>query len=556
MARRRNEVLGRLVRGLGPGPQDRLGRAAVTSARFWLLAGASGVVGVALVTVIIGVVEQRTHLANGSLLYLVVVLAVAAAFGRWPAVLTALAAFLAFNWFFVEPAHTLSVADSGDWITLLTFLSAAIVTGQLAGGQRRRAEDASRREREALVLYEAARAFGDNPLESALRIIAERLRLELLLESLVIDVADGPGGSPIRINAGASDIDTILGRSQVAPFWILGRDPAQQDMKARSPIRWIRAIPPSAPHSGRLADSRAHVVPITSRGRRLGSIVLLLGGRAHFSESENRLLAGVAEQLAQNIDRARLRDQATATEVLRRTDAVKTALLSAVSHDLRTPLASIIASAGSLRQRDVEWTEADVLEFADTIEQEARRLDRIVGNLLDLSRIQGGSMHAQKEWHDLGALVDDVLGRLRAITAGHRLVVDVPDDLSPIPLDYVQIDQVVSNLVENAVKYTPDGTAITVRASSTASEVRVEVLDRGPGFPAAALPHVFEPFYRADARSSAQGTGLGLAVARGLIEAHGGRIWAENLRDGGARVVFTLPLGTEPSKPEFVARAG
>lgn len=542
--------------GLTPGPPHRPGRYTIASARFPLLASASGLAGVGLVTAFIGFVERRSHLANASLLYLIVVLAIAATFGRWPAILTAVAAFLTFNWFFVEPAHTLSVADPGDWITLLTFLFAAIVTGQLAGEQRRRAEEAGRREREALVLYEAARTFGDNPLENALRAVAERLRLELHLDSVVIDLVDEGDTRATRIRAGNGDGDTILHGSQVAPFWILGRDAAPQEQKTRSPIRWIRAIPPSAPDAVRPADSRVHVVPIINRGRRMGSLLLVRGRSPGFSESENRLLAGVAEQLAQNIDRARLHDQATATEVLRRTDEVKTALLNAVSHDLRTPLASIIASAGSIRQRDVAWTETEVREFADTIEHEARRLDRIVGNLLDLSRIQGGSMRSQKEWHDLSALVDDVLGRLRAVTAGHRVAVDVPDDLPPVPLDYVQIDQVISNLVENAVKYTPDGTEITVRASSSAGEVRVEVIDRGPGFAVAALPHVFEPFYRAEGRGSPQGTGLGLAVARGLIEAHGGRIWAENPRGGGACVVFTLPLRTEPSEPEFVARAG
>jgi two-component system sensor histidine kinase KdpD len=406
------------------------------------------------------------------------------------------------------------------------------------------------------VLYEAARTFGDNPLESALRTVAERLRLELHLDSVVIDVVDEGGAGATQVSAGDSEVDTILHATHLAPFRILGRDPARLEQKTRSPIRWIRAIPPSAPAAERPSDSRVHVVPIIGRGRRLGSLLLLLGRRTGFSESENRLLAGVAEQLAQNIDRSRLHDQATATEVLRRTDEVKTALLNAVSHHLRTPLASIIASAGSIRQRDVAWTETEVGEFAETIEQEARRLDRIVGNLLDLSRIQGGSIRAQKEWHDLGALLDDVLSRLRATTANHRVVVDVPDDLPPVPLDYVQIDQVVSNLIENAVKHTPYGTEVTVRASSTGSEVRVEVLDRGPGFAVAALPHVFEPFYRADGRSSAQGTGLGLAVARGLIEAHEGRIWAENPRGAGACVAFTLPLGTDPRDRGFVARAG
>lgn len=228
-------------------------------------------------------------------------------------------------------------------------------------------------------------------------------------------------------------------------------------------------------------------------------------------------------------------------EILRRTDELKTALLNAVSHDLRTPLASIIASAGSLRQTDVQWTEPERQEFAQAIEEEAHRLNQIVGNLLDVSRIEAGNLRPSKDWYDVGALVDDVLGRLRPLTAEHQLVVDVPEDLPPVRLDYVEIDQVLS--IENAAKYTAPGTDIHVSAGVEDGMMRVEVADRGPGIPAATLARLFEPFYRVDTGGpQPRGTGLGLAVARGLVEAHGGRIWAENQGVGGARFVFTLPL--------------
>jgi len=274
-------------------------------------------------------------------------------------------------------------------------------------------------------------------------------------------------------------------------------------------------------------------------------------GRAPFSEVENRLLTTVAVQLGQGVERARLHEEATDAEVVRRADELKTALLNAVSHDLRTPLASIIASAGSLRQQDVDWTGEQVRELAEAIEQEARRLNRIVGNLLDLSRIEAGSLRCDKEWHDLGALVGDVLGRLRPVTSGRTVVVDVPDDLPFVPLDYVQIDQVLSNLVENACRYTPPGAEIAVRARQKGETIQVEVADHGPGFPAAALPRLFEPFYRGEEQSIRMSTGLGLAVARGLVEAHGGRIRAENRATGGS-VIFTLPLAgpSTPPAPE------
>jgi len=244
------------------------------------------------------------------------------------------------------------------------------------------------------------------------------------------------------------------------------------------------------------------------------------------------------------VERERLRREATDAEVLRRTDQLRTAMLNAVSHDLRTPLASIIASAGSLLQGDVVWAEAERADFAQAIEDEAQRLNRIVGNLLDLSRIEGGALRPEKAWYDLGALIDDVVGRLRPITDSHRVTVDVEEDLPPVPLDYVEIDQVLWNLVENAAKYAPAGTEIQVRARRKDHEVRVEIADEGPGIPVSSLPHLFEPFFRADfGRPRSEGLGLGLAVARGLVEAHGGRIWAENRTECGAAFGLSLPLG-------------
>jgi two-component system sensor histidine kinase KdpD len=188
------------------------------------------------------------------------------------------------------------------------------------------------------------------------------------------------------------------------------------------------------------------------------------------------------------------------------------------------------------------WSEAERTGFAQGIEDEALRLNRIVGNLLDLSRIEGGTLRPEKSWYDLGALIDDVVGRLRPISARHSLVVDVEDDLPPIPLDYVEIDQVLSNLIENAAKYSPPGTQIVVRARRAGREVRVEIADEGPGIPPSSVPHLFDPFYRVDeATPRAKGLGLGLAVAKGLVEAHAGRIWVENRPGGGSLFQITLP---------------
>ena len=249
----------------------------------------------------------------------------------------------------------------------------------------------------------------------------------------------------------------------------------------------------------------------------------------------------MAAQLGNAMERDRLRNEATEAEILRRTDQLRSALLSAVSHDLRTPLASIMASAGSLRQPDIEWTTEERLGFAQDIEAESERLNRIVGNLLDLSRIEAGSLRPEKGWYDVGALVDDVMVRLRGVTAQHRVDVRVPDDLPPLLLDYVEIDEVLYNLVENAAKYAPADTPIDVDVRRDDGFVQVTVADRGPGVPSSALAHLFEPFYRVGSRPRPQGLGLGLAVVKGLVEAHGGRVWAENRAGRGLFFLFVLP---------------
>jgi len=242
-------------------------------------------------------------------------------------------------------------------------------------------------------------------------------------------------------------------------------------------------------------------------------------------------------------EQERRQREAAEAEILRRTDELRTALLHAVSHDLRTPLSTIIAGAESLLEEDVKWTEDDRREFAQSIYTEARRLNRIVGNILDLSRIEAGSLCPQKEWHDLAALVDDAVGRLRLLLAAHPVAVDVPENLPPVELDYVQIDQVLSNLLENAARHTPEGTPITVSARLEKEEVRVEVRDEGPGIPPEVLPRLFRPFSRVEMPGARPASvGLGLAIARGLVEAHGGRIWVQSRPGRGACFTFTLPL--------------
>jgi two-component system sensor histidine kinase KdpD len=253
------------------------------------------------------------------------------------------------------------------------------------------------------------------------------------------------------------------------------------------------------------------------------------------------LLLFTALVTAQLADGAR-RGAETAREaaVARRSDELKTALLRAVTHNLRTPLAAIKASVSGLRQPGTSYSEEDRGELLAEIEEEADRLDRLVTNLLDASRLEAGGLRISAHPQDLRELVTTVVDRLQPRLADRAVSLSIPDDLPPVACDYTQIDQVVANLLENACLHTPPGTAIALRAAVDAGSVRVEVVDHGPGVPVAERERLFRPFERGHTR--APGTGLGLTIARGFVEAHGGHLWLEDGPEAGARFVFTLPV--------------
>ena len=491
------------------------------------------------------------HVANASMLYLIVVLAAAIWLGRGPAILASVAAFLTFNWFFTNPRQTFIVADPAEWVALILFLLTAVAAGQLAADQRRQSIEARQREHEAVVLSDVVRLVSDPDLDRALSAVAEKLRRELRSSIVAIEIADGDfarvfahGGDPVDLAA--------FGEPRPDGPRLPSAGPLPSVDRTSVPDRGIGAALTNRDGRRRTESTSRellHAVPIRTQDRQVGSLIMLREvGAPSLTRAEDRLLSAVASQLGQTVERARLRHEATEAEILRRTDELRKVLLNAVSHDLRTPLSSIVAGSESLLQldgpSDSGWSEDDRREFAQSIRTEALRLNRIVENLLDLSRIEAGSIRPRKDWHDLRILVADVLGRLRPLTEPRVLTLDAPDDLPPVALDHAEIDQVLSNLVENAVKHTPDGTPIEISLRLQEDEAVVEVADHGPGVPLADLQHLFESFYRGDsARSGSRGSGLGLAVVRGLIEAHGGRVWAENVPDAGARFGFALPIG-------------
>lgn len=478
------------------------------------------------------------HLANASTLYLVVVLLAAVALGRGPAIASAFAAFLATNFFLVEPRFTFAVANPEEWITLLLLLLTAVITGQVAAGQERRAEEAEEHARAARLLYEVALLMAEPNLARAVESVAEHVRSELAVPAVRIDVVGSDGVRRATASAGDGDALEALHLDIGSGSEVL--KPARSEAAEEGSSRWTRVRPPHG-RGGSRRPLRLLRVPIRAPHGDAGEISLALPPGSDLDPASIRLLEALAPQLWAAVERSRLRDEATQGEILRRADQAKSALLNAVSHDLRTPLSSIIASAGSLLQTDVDWAQDERRGFAQAIEQEAQRLDRIVGNLLDLSRLESGELQPDRAWYEPIALIHDVVGRLRPLVGTHPIRLDLPDELPPVLLDYSKVDQVLSNLVENAAKYSPPEAEIAIAAVVTDGTLRVTVTDDGAGIAPEALPLLFEPFFRSSRAQRQSGSGLGLAVARGLVEAHRGRIWAENRPGGGASFSFDIP---------------
>ena len=514
-----------------------------------------------LVTCLIYLAKLYPAIPNISFLYLLIVLGLASTRGLYAAVMASLISFFSFDFFLVAPLFTLTIGTEEEWLALFIFLVTAIITGELASALRRRAEQATQREKETRALYELVSATTkESDLAYQLRTIAHAIvnnfaalgvrDCSILLPDLhgtgKLEIMADAQQEPAQIQLSVDEMRTaesVLQEGRIISFFANGEH--------HLPHRIRRAVN---------EKSLNRFVPLQLHQNIVGVVRLVMADSSQRFPSERQPVNASVnindqatffwtflDQATAMIERARLHREAVQIELLRRTDLLRAALLSSVSHDLRTPLSSIKAAASSLLQDDVVWDEESKRSFAQAIEREADRLNRLVGNILDMSRIEGGALKAEKEWYPLDELIHDVIGRMSGALQGRDLQIDIPADLPPVQLDYLQIDQVVTNLLENALRYTATSSPLEVSAQVVDDDIMVSIADRGPGIPPYDLERIFDKFYRvtgANRKStSVMGTGLGLAVCRGLVEAHGGRIWAENRPEGGAIFRFTLPLG-------------
>jgi two-component system sensor histidine kinase KdpD len=499
-----------------------------------------------VVTLLVAVLQGQLKVANPSAAYLLAVVALAVAFGTRAAVGGSIAAFLLYDFLFVDPRFTLTVSTIEEWFNLVLLLVVGIVCGRLAGAQRDRAREAETRERVTRALFQISRELASaQSAGPAMIAVAELLRVETRMERVWIGIS--ATGSQERVAADSGPPPAIV----PPPIHFLLRR-----MPGDVPAQWVKVHAPSGLQSadrplGIKAASPAEMtlrVPITAGGTTLGSIWSRRTRQAGLPERpETRVLSAAADQLGRALERDRLVREAMSMEVARRSDALKSALLDSVSHDLRTPLASIRAAAGSLMDPTVTWSPEDERATAASIDREADRLNRLVSNILDLSRIEAGGLVAHHSAFPLEDLVPDVLERLGPALGQRPIEVDIPAGLPPVDIDEVFIDQVLTNLLENTARYAGPGVAMRIAARDLgAGRIGLTIEDAGPGVPADALPHLFEKFYRVPrtGEGARRGTGLGLAVVRGLVETMGGRIDARPSRLGGLAMDLELRAAT------------
>jgi two-component system sensor histidine kinase KdpD len=472
---------------------------------------------VALVTALGVATRPFLDLSGIAPIYLAVVLLGAARFGLPASLLAAALGTLALDFFFMPPLYEFNINDPRDILALMCFAIVAVIASHLSG--RLRAEMLTARHRATITteLYSFSRLLaGISVLDALLRAIAAQIgtmlrgRVTLLVEKggeLVPSTSEPPG---LRLGP-----DELVRARQILD----GAEPVRDGGELLLPLRtghgmvgvlWLRRDAPGPP----------------------------------LSDEERRLGGALADQAAVAIERIGLAAEIEETRVLRDTERLRSALLTSVSHDLRTPLASVLAALASLRDDGVGKDDPTRAELLDTAQEEGERLNRFVGNLLDITRIEGGAIAPRRDPPDLSDIVGSAARRAAKLLAGHRLAIDLASDLPMVRVDFVLLEQVVFNLLDNAAKYAPPGSTVSISGRLFHGSVVLEVADEGSGIAVTELERIFGKFHRLEAADHQRaGTGLGLAICRGFVEAHGGAIVARN-RTGGSGAVFavTLPL--------------
>lgn len=467
-------------------------------------------------------------LAGVQMLFLIPVLLSAVSFGLRPALATSFVSVSACNFFFLPPLYTFTIADPNNWLSLGVLLVVAITASNLASRVRVQADLASARAAIASELYRfTGKLAAIARLDDLLWAVA--YQISSMLRSNVVILLPDPKTRRLEIRIGYPPEDEIDAQDYAAATWSWERNSA------------------AGRNAETLPGTRRLFLPMRTGNGPVGVIGLQrVDEKAFFTPEERRLLDALIDQTALAVERTELVERVDQVQVQLEADKLRVAMLTSLSHDLRTPLASILGAATTLLANRDLYDAQQTGELLATIRDEAERLDRFVGNLLDMSRLEAGALGVKRETAEVGDLVEVAHKRLARRLSAHRLVFEIPRDLPLVSVDPLLLEQALVNVMDNAAKYAAPGSSIRVSAHAAADKVLLTIEDEGPGIPVDALAHIFDKFYRAKAADRrAAGTGLGLAVARGFVEAFGGEMDAANRTDrSGAVLTLSLPVAT------------
>jgi two-component system sensor histidine kinase KdpD len=476
---------------------------------------------VALAALIAMPIDRYVESANLAMVFMLSVLVAGLAFGLWPAVLAAAASAFAYNFFFLEPRLTVSIGHPADVLTFGVFFAVAMTTGWLAGRVRDQSRAVARRASAiSAVLAATRRLSAAAKAEDAATALAEQLAAATGCKAVVLT----PAGEDLSLAAAAPALDGLSAGDMAAARWA-----------------WEKGEAAGA-GTGTLPNAGWTFRPLQGVKARAG--VAGIEPQAIATEDGERFVAALLDQGAVALERAEFAAVAADAEALRRTDTLRSALLNSVSHDLRTPLSTVLGSATTLIDYGKSLSARVREDLLQSIREEAERLNRYVGDLLDMTRLEGGALVTRREWTDVRDVLRAAVERVRRRLEGRKVAWEFPDQVTMVMADASLLEQALVNILENAVTYSPDRTAIEVAAYEDRNNVVISIEDEGRGIPTPELERVFEKFRRMDeATDRGKGAGLGLAISKGFVEAMGGRIAAASpIHDGrGTRILISLP---------------
>ncbi len=469
----------------------------------------------------------RQYLATPDIVtfYLLIIMVVAFRFGRGASIVSAALSVAAYDFFFVPPLYVFNVADSRHFLTFAMMFALGLTISSLTERIRRQERDARVREQRTATLYSLTRELVAVLDDEQASLITAKHAAEVFGGFAAVLLRDPTGALTIK---GASDADVQLGvEEQAVAAW------ASEHAR------------PAGLGTDTLPGSRVTCFPLQTGTKSLGVLALRLASGTALEIEQRTFIEAFVRQATVAIERALLSEEAKTAALRIRTEEMRSSLLSAVSHDLRTPLAAITGAGTALRDDDGRLGQGQRAELLDTICTEAERMERLIGNLLDMMKLESGGMALKREWVPLEEIVGSALTRLESRLSEREVLMNLPDTLPLVSVDPVLFEQVFVNLFDNALKYTPPKSPIEVRAIARDHVLEVEIADRGPGLPPGGEALVFEKFWRG-AHPGTGGVGLGLPVCRGIVQAHGGTITAETRRAGGALFRIKVPLPEAP----------